>query len=201
MDKEEFLQKYFQYYLALEDDFIETTRYVQLSESNYKTFSIEYTKQYQAICSEIDVLCKEICKSFGSTTAEKFPDYTGVILSNFNDITSRVVNVGLNSKINLKPFKDWKPKPNYKSPQWWTDYNSVKHERNNNFENANLENVLNSLSGLYMLEKYFLKDICNRTNNEFDIPDKESQLFEINNWKSNMISIAPNMCVKILGEE
>ncbi|CAI3548293.1 hypothetical protein [Clostridium neonatale] len=187
MNKGEFLEKYFQYYLVLEDDFIKTTKYVQLNIRNYKTFSIEYTKQYQAICSEIDVLCKEICNSLG-TTAGNFKEYTNVILGNFNDITSKIINVGLNTKINLEPFKDWSDDPNYNSPKWWKEYNSVKHNRNENFENANLENVLNSLAGLYILEKYYLKKICADTNEMYDIPDKDSELYEIKEWKTNAIS-------------
>lgn len=184
MNREEFLQKYFQYYLALEDDFIKTTKYVHLNDKNYETFSIEYTKQYQAICSEIDVLCKEICRYCGDTSSNKFPKYTETILNSFDDIVSKRINVGLSSKIILEPFKDWTDSPVYNSPKWWSNYNSVKHDRNNNFEKANLENVLNSLAGLYILEKYFLKDICKKTNNNFDIPDKDSGLFEIVNWET-----------------
>lgn len=185
MNREEFLLKYWQYYLALEDDFIKTTRYVELNTNNYKTFSIEYTKQYQAICSEIDVLCKEICSINDDNTSEKFDQYTSTILKTYTDITTRTIDVGLNSRITLKPFKDWAINPKYKSPTWWTSYNWVKHKRNINFKQANLGNVLNSLAGLYMLEKYLLKDICTIKLEDFDIPNKDSKIFDILEWETD----------------
>lgn len=189
MNREDFLLKYWQYYMALENDFIKTNRYVQLDTNNYETFSIEFTKQYQAICSEIDVVCKEICNFYGDTTSGKFPQYTSTILTNYADITRKTINVGLNSRIKLVPFKDWEKDPNYKSPKWWSDYNSVKHSRHINFKNANLKNVLSSLSGLYILEKYLLKDICQKTSNDYDIPDRDSEIFEIAGWETKSHSM------------
>ncbi|NFL87492.1 hypothetical protein FDB24_14820 [Clostridium botulinum] len=188
MDREEFLSKYWQYYLALEDDFIKTIRYVQLNIDNYKTFSTEYIKQYQAICSEIDVVSKEICRFYGDNRAKKFDQYTPVILNQYTDIKTKIINVGFNSKIQIQPFKDWQSNPNYKSPKWWSHYNSVKHNRNTNFKDANLENVLNSLAGLYILEKYLLKDICKKTSNNYDIPDKDSKIFILQDWNTKSIS-------------
>ena len=49
---------YWNYYRELEDEFLQTRRYVDFSEKNFTTFSVEYLKLYQAVCSEIDVLGK-----------------------------------------------------------------------------------------------------------------------------------------------
>ena len=60
ISKEEFLEKYWKYYLLLEKDFMKVSQFVTLSPKNNKTFSIEFIKQYQAICSEIDTFFKFI---------------------------------------------------------------------------------------------------------------------------------------------
>lgn len=54
-----------------------------------------------------------------------------------------------------------------KTPSWWKEYNSVKHERikllerneSSNFPKANLMNVLWALSALYVLEKAFMDSV------------------------------------------
>ena len=57
-----FLKSYWSYYIELESQFIETKRYVEFSTDNQKTYSVEYLKLYQAVCSEIDVVGKEIAQ-------------------------------------------------------------------------------------------------------------------------------------------
>src|SRR5690348_5519176 len=52
---------HWQHFLALEADFAATSRYVEFSSKNFKTYSIEYTKLILAAASEIDVLCKAVC--------------------------------------------------------------------------------------------------------------------------------------------
>ncbi len=48
------------------------------------------------------------------------------------------------------PFKDW-IKKNNKSEWWWTAYNHVKHNGFTNKEEGNLNNVIESLSALFLL--------------------------------------------------
>ena len=54
----------------------------------------------------------------------------------------------------LTPWSNWKTGEN---PLWWRSYNKVKHERNEHFADANLKNVLNSISGLLVAVFYFYK--------------------------------------------
>ena len=65
--------------------------------------------------------------------------------------------------------------PTFKSPDWWSPYNRVKHERIDNFRNANLKNVANALAGLYILELYLVKFIGNR-DRDLDVPNDISKL-------------------------
>ena len=69
--------------MVLEKDFLKTERYVSfelgdnylydgishMDIGNSKVFSNEYIKQYQAICSEVDVILKSICRELGNLSA------------------------------------------------------------------------------------------------------------------------------------
>lgn len=61
------VQSYWEYYQELERDFISTRKYVAFEERNFGTYSIEYLKLYQAVCSEIDVLGKVMAGAIDPT--------------------------------------------------------------------------------------------------------------------------------------
>ncbi|MCR5227992.1 MAG: hypothetical protein K6E27_12365 [Eubacterium sp.] len=60
---ESFIRHYWRYYKELESEILSTRRYVDFDEGNFTSFSVEYLKLYQAVCSEIDVLGKAIAES------------------------------------------------------------------------------------------------------------------------------------------
>ncbi|MBN1215214.1 MAG: hypothetical protein JXA99_07190 [Candidatus Lokiarchaeota archaeon] len=66
----------------------------------------------------------------------------------------------LESNFKFTPWENW---TNENSPEWWKKYNDIKHNRaeKDNYKQANLFNVLSSLAGLCVLEKYFYKDLIN----------------------------------------
>ena len=175
--------------MVLEKDFLDTERYISfdfgdnymyLSQeptdiANSNTFSNEFVKQYQAICSEVDVILKSICKELGNNNANTMREYTDKVLRNWNNLPNQKVKL---NTIELQPFQNWSPSPTYKSPDWWRPYNGVKHERLENFRNANLKNVANALAGLYVLELYLVKFIGDRDHDQ-DVPNDTSKLFEI----------------------
>ena len=63
---EAFIKNYWQYFRELEDEILATRRYVDFQSDNYGTFSVEYLKLYQAICSEIDVIGKAMAEEVDS---------------------------------------------------------------------------------------------------------------------------------------
>lgn len=204
MTREEFCKVHWEYYLVLERDFLETERYISFDLgdnylytnnapsdiANSLVFSVEYIKQYQAICSEVDVILKSICKELGDTSASDMKNgYTPDVLG--DAFWQRVVGQKVSMKdMELQPFVGWSNSP-YKSPEWWTPYNKVKHARLENLRMANLKNVLNALSGLYVLENYFVKYIGDR-DGDMDVPDDISKVFEMNNWETRERVIGRN---------
>ena len=195
MNRDEFCKLHWSYYLVLEKDFLDTERYISfefgdnylydshqiIDYGNSNTFSNEFVKQYQAICSEIDVILKSICKELGNTVANEMPQYTDLVLNQWSHLPDQKVKM---KDIELQPLKNWSSNLVYKSPDWWKPYNCVKHERLENFRKANLKNVTNALAGLYILELYFVKFIGDR-DSDMDVPNDVSKIFELVDFQTN----------------
>lgn len=164
-----FIRQYWNFFETLEDDFIETERYVSLDEDNFDTFSIEYNRLYQSVCSEIDVVAKYLCELLGDSKANNIVQYCATITTHCGKFTSEAVAV--KQLITITPWDKWAVigKSQSDNPEWWTLYNKVKHNRqslctdsNSKWNNkpyhkcATQKNVLLSLAGLYILEFYCL---------------------------------------------
>jgi hypothetical protein len=139
-------------FLALEAEFDATTRYVEVVPNNYKTYSIEYVRLLLSACSEIDVVCKLLCAKIApSTKVENINDYRTTILSRYPKFPT-IETLAPRHGIHITPWHDWSAG---QSPFWWRNYNKVKHERDLAFPQANLENVIHSLAGLFCLLLYY----------------------------------------------
>lgn len=192
MNRNDFQKVFWLYYLNLEERFINTTKYVEVAKNNYSTYSIEYTSLLLSICSEIDVIFKEIC-GFNQNDHKCIKDYFNIVNIKFPDILKEKVTFSFAS-IELIPFLDWKED---NSPLWWENYNDVKHGRLNNFMVGNLENVLNALAALYILERYQLKNIVDNSSNRNDpnIPDTHSKIFNLSILTSNSFNLDTTMAM------
>jgi len=139
-------EPYWNYFLALEEDLVELARYVEFSERNFQAFSTEMARLLLAASSEVDVVMKLRCQQLGEAAAN-MRDYRGVLRD------QEPVLAGMRAFIPryglvLTPWENWRRD---ESPDWWLDYNSVKHQRNTEFTKANLKNVLNAMAGLSLL--------------------------------------------------
>lgn len=199
-DIRDFIKNFWSYYLELEQQFIETKRYVEFSSDNDKTYSVEYLKLYQAICSEIDTVGKEIATDV--VTDFKVDLHTNIkkwgynLQKKFGDIKDD--EVIFYDTYNVKPFENWEYEEykydlkngktrkglrivgHKKTIIWWQNYNNVKHQRiglineKKNFQLANQKNVVLSLAALFLLEWRYLNYI-NTTGENIE----PSQLFSI----------------------
>ena len=195
-----FTKNFWSYYLELERQFIETKRYVEFSSDNDKTYSVEYLKLYQAICSEIDAVGKEIATDvvtgFNVDSNTNIKKWGYNLQKVFGDIKND--EVIFYDTYTVKPFKNWeyekydKKLPNGKIGKdlrvvgqkktiiWWRNYNEIKHQRiglvsgKKNFQLANQKNVVLSLAALFLLEWRYLNHI-----NTIGENIESSQLFSI----------------------
>lgn len=170
-----FIKQYWNYYLELERQVLDTRKYVEFSTQNYNTYSIEYMKLLQAICSEIDVFGKVLAQlhnsEFKITKTTNIKQWGYEVQQDFDKIEKK--SIIFDEMFDITPFKKWSYekrknrivlKDNSETPFWWLAYNSVKHGRtsiddNNelNYQKANLKNVIYSLGALFLMEKYAMK--------------------------------------------
>ena len=197
MTSQDFLQTYWRQYLLLENDFIETINFVELSSDNYSTYSSKYLKLLLAIGSEIDVILQAYCSQFDPTyNKEAISDYRVDIknyeLNNSQNIESlNTQKVITYNDIYLSPWAEWYS--NDTSPTWWKIYNKVKHDRvgihefygikKESYKFANLENVLNALAALYQIMLNLYRSIVSPSK-QVKVPLRGSKLFRLssNYW-------------------
>lgn len=135
------------YFLTIEEDLSTLNRYVDFSEKNDNTFSLEIARILMAASAEVDVVLKQLCASLSpDTKASNINEYHNIIVShlpNFKTFKVIVPTQGLE----LTPWSLWE---NGTAPQWWQANNKVKHERHKLFEKASLNSCLNSVAALYI---------------------------------------------------
>ena len=197
MDLKVFVKSYWEYYLELENQFAETKRFVAFDKSNSGAFSVEYLKLFQAVCSEIDVVGKEIAafanadfnagydtdiKKWGYEVQQLFPNLKDTHIT-FDDV------------YDFQPFKNWEyeiavskdGKKNLRRAnkrdmiKWWKCYTDVKHQRiglvtgTKNFNLANQKNLITAFSALYLLEQLFMGQLGEDTS----VIIESSKIFKI----------------------
>lgn len=191
-----FIKSYWDYYLEIENQFLESKKFVAFAKTNEKTFSIEYLKLYQAVCSEIDVVGKEIAcavdSSFKIDNHTNIKKWGYVIQQHFPELKNTVV---IFNDEPFQPFENWEYE-NYTTKNgrkglrviknkttitWWKDYNKVKHQRiglitnTENFCLANQKNLILAYSALYAIETVYINQF---TVNK-DVKIESSKLFKL----------------------
>ena len=147
--------RHWSYYLAIESQLAETARFVEFSDQNKNTYSIEFARILLAAASEIDVIAKQLCKLLDSNSeAGSIFQYQSVINKYLPNITQEVIRISRYSAV-LQPWENF-ALPNL-PPTWWTAYNKVKHHRHTNFEDANLKNAMHAVGALHILVVYYYK--------------------------------------------
>ncbi len=145
---------YWQYFKALELSLEDTTRYVEPTFNNYKTYSIEFARTLLIACSEIDVICKLLCQQINSTKSpENINEYRKIIIAKYPNFYKMKI-IAPSYGIEFYPWAWWE---NNENPYWWKSHTDVKHKRSIYFEKANLINTYNALAGLLCLLFYYYK--------------------------------------------
>ena len=190
---EDFVTNYWNYFLSLEDNFINIETIIPIDDLNNNTFSINYMSIYFSLCSEIDVIFKEFIEYNGwyafSSSDGNFKKYKEIILQKLPNFANEIIL--FSEKKEIKPFNSWNTGM---KPTWWEDYNNIKHNRTLNinglasYKKANQENILNALCALYQLEMYFYKSIIDKSNTgkKLRMPIPQSKRIRIKDWPDNI---------------
>lgn len=172
------------FFRDIEDKVIASTKYVELATQNLEVFSIEFANLLFQICINIEVSFKAMLHSSCLSQDINAQDirnkekrgydlnmahYRGIFEPFYRLSQCEVVVSPSDLKYTLKPFDEFQAD---KSPIWWQTYNDVKHDLAANFHKATLRAVLESLSGLFLLNIVHLEArdflIENKILKEFD---------------------------------
>jgi hypothetical protein len=165
------------YFIALERDLEVVSRYVEFTQENYETYSIELAHVLFAAASEVDVVAKRLCQRLNP---EKRPTtitaYGPILVAGLPTIASDIVLVPRYG-LTLTPWAQWAEVERQEPPLWWSDYNKVKHQRDEYFKRATLKNALNAMAGLMRLLVYFYRHALATTpGTELSLKDTTDEL-------------------------
>lgn len=200
MKLEEFYDLYWSQYLQVENEFIETFKYVSFSEENFKTYSQKFLELLLQIGSETDVSLKKLCKIIdpNSNKDETIGQYGKTIntyhKSLFNDKISLNIIYSVDSTKYINPINEYMTntvnsmnsnKTSTTTPKqgmsWWYVYNGIKHNRETYYKQANQQNCLEGLLFLFdIMTNIYIKIIDNeKTIEKYTFPT--SKLFNYQN--------------------
>ena len=191
MTAETFKKLFWKNYISIEEEFIQTEKFVAFDTCNFTTYSSAFLKLLLEIGSEIDILARYFCsEGLGQNNASNINDYKTHILANSPEFERvRVVSESFDEI----PWQNWSER----NPVWWTAYNKIKHERfkvgtieditQEYYKFANQGNVLKALMGLYQLEIYVLRALIKREGKEEGFAFLRSALFVLDGegWSSD----------------
>lgn len=165
------------YFLSLEADLEHTTRYVEPCAANFGTYSIEFARLLLAACTEVEVVARDLCTAAG-TRATKMDEYRTVLIKEYphiHEIKIRVPRFALT----FEPFSAWALG---KSPAWWSEHQSVKHDRGSSFHLASALRCFEATSGLLALLAYLHQPKL------FKAQLEPTQFFELERQHENVVA-------------
>ena len=156
-------EHYTRAFLIIQEDILKLFQFVEPSDTNEKTFSYRIHELLMRTCIEVETNFKAILKENIFTPEYRSGRKAGQLRPekkwNINDF--KIINKThhLDDYSIELPF--WKGSENIRNPflewktngelTWYQAYNSSKHDRLNNFEDANLKNLIDAYSGLCVL--------------------------------------------------
>ncbi len=140
-------------YKILERDVVDFLNYISLeyysSEEWKKIYSPRLAELFTRIGNQADIFLRNLCVDAGFYPQSECEDLSfgnyQILNKSYKLDKKEIILIG--SDCTLKPFNDFSKSP----PNWWIFYNNVKHNGFYHKEEGNLFNVLESLSGLFML--------------------------------------------------
>lgn len=174
------------YYKTLERDFLKTLEYIELTDDNLSTYSINNYKLLTNICIEVENNLKGILLANNYINVDRNRDLTMKdysVLYKYLRLTEYTVELKVfYYQKKLNPFIRGKDK----QLKWYKAYNKLKHDRTKNIKYATLDNIINALAGLYILiySQFYLYSDCtsDKCNTYFQV-----QYGVMNNFNSSSI--------------
>jgi hypothetical protein len=146
------IPQHWNYFLALEDDVLRLSRYLEPTQHNFDSYSLELARILFSASSEVDVVFKRLCQKLNSQSkAASIGKYKQEILAGYPQLVSTTIEIP-RFGLTLTPWERWGID---EKPLWWTAYNKVKHHRHTHFTEASLKHTLNAVAGLFIVLLFY----------------------------------------------
>lgn len=183
---------YWPIYKNIENEFLNLTYSIRFEDSQLNVFSDKFVDLLLRICIEIESISKQLYLDNGGKQFDKESDmyFDTVCLKYLEDnwqLSKKMVQISnpnmyfSKEKSVLYPLKKSYLRGTSGS-KWKQAYQSVKHNRCDNYKLGNMENCLNSLAALFVLNIYLKNQRYELSNyndmNNFDL-SLGSEIFNI----------------------
>jgi hypothetical protein len=140
---------------VIDEDLQAFSRQVEFAPANFPTYSVTLLRLYLSICSEIDVVAKLLCQRVGAALPDRpnMDHYRQALKVQYPNLSTLKITVRPMA-YEILPWQAWEQD---KTPDWWQKHQLVKHQRHQNFSDANLGNVLHAAAGLLVFLIYWHK--------------------------------------------
>ncbi len=165
------------YFQIIQEDLKKIFEYVEPSKDNENVYSFQIYKLLLLICTEVENQLKAIMINNGykmNNFMNMKNDYYK--LNEVLRLNEYKVNLIWNNSLRIfQPFGHWSSSE-YKPLEWYQAYNKSKHNRQEDFKEANLKNLLNACAGLYIIlysQYYQFANVVSITNSQMLIDDSD----------------------------
>ncbi len=150
-------------FFIIQEDLLKLFQFVEPADTNNFTYSFRIHDLFMRICMEVEANFRAIFKENtylpvyqnGPRAGELRPenkwninDFKLINKTHHLDDYEITLPFWKGSENKRKPFLNWKYNQGL---EWYQAYNKAKHDRINNFDKANLKNLLDAFSGLGVL--------------------------------------------------
>lgn len=179
MITKETMNEIWNYYLSLEKDLDNTSRYIE-PKGQENVYSFEFAKLLVLSCTELESVLKLLCYECNGKKAGNIGEYKGIILEKYPKIVFAEVNIARWGET-IRPFEGW----DKGSLFWWSAYGNVKHNREDNFKEATYKNAVYALSALY-ISIFYLASKSNITFSGY------ASIYIQSDYSARNLAVAPN---------
>jgi len=138
-------------YQLIEKDLLHLFEYINPCDDNLKVYSHRTYELLLRTATEFETNCKRILEVNGYNCSKYLNMMDYFKIHQASKLGDYKINLLLwhPTPKTFQPFQEWAKGSH--SLSWYQAYNNVKHDRNKNFGDASLENVLTAISGLYAI--------------------------------------------------
>ena len=139
-------------YKILESDLKKIFEYIEPSEDNKATYSHRIYELFLRASTEFESNCKRILEVNGyvKSTNLNICDYRKIDKATKLSEYEVYIDIWRPQRLKIQPFLKWKNVNDY-SLSWYKEYNAVKHNRQTNFDKANINNLIQAVAAIYTI--------------------------------------------------